>query len=306
MKNRRIFLFAMVAALMTLPSVTLFADDDKDDNKDSDKPVAEIFWAKGHERHSRPRAAGSSSPNLSWHGGNIMSDVVVTPIFWGPNWGNANFTNDKMTGLQTFYMGIGNSTYAHTSDEYKDANGSVTDTIHYTRYLMDLSPAPSKGSRVSPILAEVCKLIQSPSANGYYPVYVDTPRGSAGFCAWHSAGYCNGIAVQFAFFFNLDGDAGCDPGDNSSSHSQGLAALANVSGHEISEARTDPRLNAWYDSSGAENADKCAWSFGKSLLNFSNNSQWMIQGNWSNNAFNAGTGYPNTRGQNGCIDGNQK
>src|SRR6059036_1713964 len=124
MKNRRIFLFAMIAALMTLPSVNLFADDDNDDQGDSDKLKAEIFWAKGHDRKAHTGAT-NSSPNLSWHGGSIMSSVVVTPIFWGPNWGNANFTNDKMTGLQTFYMGIGNSTYAHTSDEYGDANGLV-------------------------------------------------------------------------------------------------------------------------------------------------------------------------------------
>src|SRR5262245_10652757 len=134
-------------------------------------------------------------------------------------------------------------------------------------------------------------------------VYVDTPRGHAGFCAWHSAGYCNGTPVQFAFFFNLDGDPGCDPQDTSGLHSQGLAALANVSGHELSEARTDPRLNAWYDSSGQENADKCAWSFGTPLLTFSNNSQWKIQGNWSNIAYIGGSGYANRSGQKGCIDG---
>ena len=58
--------------------------------------------------------------------------------------------------------------------------------------------------------------------------------------------------MQFAFFFDLDGDAGCDP-DTSGLHSQGLAALANVSAHELSEARTDPASpGAWYDSSGAE------------------------------------------------------
>ncbi len=32
--------------------------------------------------------------------------------------------------------------------------------------------------------------------------------------------------------------------------------------HEHNEAITDPQLNAWYDSSGAENGDKCAWTFG--------------------------------------------
>jgi hypothetical protein len=38
--------------------------------------------------------------------------------------------------------------------------------------------------------------------------------------------------------------------------------MISVIAHELEEANTDPDLNAWYDSSGAENADKCAWTFG--------------------------------------------
>lgn len=86
-------------------------------------------------------------------------------------------------------------------------------------------------------------------------------------------------------------------------HSQGLAALVNVSGYELSEVRTDPQLNAWYDSSAAENADECAWAFGTPPLTFTNRSQWKIQGNWSDAAYNTGTGYPNNSGQAGCLDG---
>ena len=33
--------------------------------------------------------------------------------------------------------------------------------------------------------------------------------------------------------------------------------------HELVEAVSDPQLNAWYDSAGYENADKCAWTFGQ-------------------------------------------
>src|SRR4029077_18589662 len=153
------------------------------------------------------------------------------------------------------------------------------------------------------IVAEVCKEISNPVTNGYYPVYVDVPRGNAGYCAYHTFGSCGSVTVQVAFFFDLDGDRGCDPQDTSGLHSQGLAALANVSGHEISEARNDPHLNAWYDNGGSENADKCAWTFGDPLLTFSNNTSWKIQGNWSNNAFNSGKGYPNSSGQKGCVDG---
>jgi hypothetical protein len=143
-----------------------------------------------------------------------------------------------------------------------------------------------------------------PSGNGYYAVYTDVKRGSAGYCAWHSAGTCGGKAVQFAFFFNLDGDAGCDPADTSGLHSQGLAALANVSGHELSEARSDPSSpGAWYDSSGAENGDKCAWTWGVPLVTFSDGNKWKVQGEWSNAAYTAGTGYPNSSGHRGCLDG---
>jgi len=36
---------------------------------------------------------------------------------------------------------------------------------------------------------------------------------------------------------------------------------------------------------------------------FLNGSQWKIQGNWSNAAFDAGTGFANASGEKGCIDG---
>jgi len=149
----------------------------------------------------------------------------------------------------------------------------------------------------------VCKMISAPVANGYYPVYIDSKRGSAGYCAWHSYGTCNNVPVQFAFFFNLDGDAGCDPQDTRPDHSQGLAALANVSAHELAEAMTDPRNGGWYDSSGAENGDKCAWTFNVPAVTFLNSSSWKLQGEWSNAAYKAGTGYPNSKSQLGCLDG---
>jgi hypothetical protein len=257
-------------------------------------PNAAIHWAKGQG----PSRFGSGA-NMTWHGGNVMGSAAVRPIFWGLSWNNANFVGDKITGLATFYSGMGSSAYAMTSDEYS----GVTAAITYNGNVVDYLSQAANGSSTSAILNEVCKEVSNPVSNGFYPVYVDLKRGNAGYCAWHSVGTCGSTQVQFAFFFNLDGDAGCDPQDGSGLHSQGLAALANVSGHELSEARTDPALNAWYDVQGNENADKCAWSFGSPLLTFTDGSQWKVQGNWSNNAYNHQTGYPNLKGQRGCIDG---
>jgi hypothetical protein len=265
-------------------------------------PKGGIHWARGQAPAARP----TRSPNLQYHGGPVMSSgAYVEAIFWGTSWSNSGFVADKISGMQQFYSSIGGSGYAKTNDEYTDSSGAHVGTgVTLAATHVDLSAAPTSGQKTSPILAEACAQATSLVENGYYPVYVDTPRGHARFCAWHSAGTCpNGTTIQFAFFFNLDGDPGCDPEDTSGLHSQGTAALGNVSGHELSEALTDPHLDAWYDANGAENADKCAWAFGTPLLTFSGQSKWKVQGNWSNAAFNAGTGYPNRSGQNGCIDG---
>jgi hypothetical protein len=254
-----------------------------------------VVPAKGAGAH----AGAHKNPDLLWHNGQIMLSTAVTAIYWGTKWSDPSFVNDKQSGLATFYSSVGGSKYIGTNTEYSGSNGKVTGNVSYSGFVSDPSAAPSGAPQTSTIQAEVAKMITHPVANGYYPVYVDTPRGHAGYCAWHSFGTVSGVNVTFAFFFNLDGDAGCDPVDTFTTHSEGLAALANVSGHELSETLTDPNNGGWWDSSGAENADKCAWTFnGPETLN---GSKWLIQGNWSNAAYDHGqTGY--TKG--GCINGN--
>ena len=254
-------------------------------------------------RHVPRGASSGSTADMAWHNGAIMTSSAVAAIFWGSKWSNASFTGDKVSGLDAFYAGLSRSNYAGTNTEYTGTNGQVGTDVAYLGHVVDTSSTPRHAPRTSAVLNEVCKTISNPVANGYYPVYTDIKRGGAQYCAWHSYGSCNGVPVQFGFFFALDGDAGCDPQDASGLHSQGLAALANVSGHEYSETVTDPRDGGWYDSGGNENADKCAWTFGAPLLTLSNGTQWKIQGNWSNAAYDAGTGYPNRSGQNGCLSG---
>jgi len=298
MKKSFVTLLLTFALLLTAGSMLLMATDNDSLHGKPEPQAAGIHWAKG----SGAGQAGRSpkTPNLSWHGGPIMQNAQITAIFWGPGWSNPG---DKISGLDAFYGGMGGTWYDKTSDEYTDASHTVSASISYVGHVVDNSTATGGGS-TSAILSEVCKMIPNPVSNGFYPVYVDVGRGIAGYCAWHSAGTCGSVIVQFAFFFNLDGDVGCDPNDSASGHSEGLAALANVSGHELSEARTDPHLDAWYDSKGAENSDKCAWSFGPTLVPFNNGTSWKLQGNWSNSAYNSTTrGYNNLSGQKGCIDG---
>ena len=292
----------MTLLAVSLPAWTQSREHDESDQ--ADPPMLGLHVAREHASHT---GGSSSSPNMLNHGGPVMPSTVAATIFWGTNWSNASFAGDKISGMDLWYQGVGSSTYAKTSDEYLGSNGQVSSAISFAGHVIDTTAAPSHAPRTSTILNEVCKRIANPVANGYYAVYVDTPRGGAGYCAWHSWGSCQtaggSVPIQFAFFFHLDGDAGCDPQSTVSGESQGLAALANVSGHELSEARTDPRGNGWYDASGAENGDKCAWAFGSTSVTFSNGTSWKIQGNWSNTAYTGGFGYNNNSGQPGCLDG---
>jgi len=66
--------------------------------------------------------------------------------------------------------------------------------------------------------------------------------------------------------------------------------MASVIAHELEEAVTDPDLNAWWDTNGAENADKCAWTFGTTYAAPNGSSanmkigcrDYLIQQNWVN------------------------
>lgn len=260
------------------------------------RPVdAEVMDAQGivHVRGAGHAGNAASNPNLLWHNGAIMKDSTIKAIFWGSSWSTS--AGDKIAGLDRFYEGIGGTSYLNTNTEYTGTNGTVSTGVTYQGHTSDSSSAPRKAPSTSQVLAVVTRSITDPVANGYYPVYSDQKRGRAGYCAWHSYGSINNVPVQFAFFFNLDGDPGCDPQDPGTIHSQGLEAVANVSGHELSEAVTDPRNGGWWDASGAENSDKCAWTFGGNVT--IGGQQWKIQGNWSNAAYNNRSGYDGA----GCI-----
>src|SRR6266516_1752991 len=243
-----------------------------------------------HGAHGAGNPHKNRTAQLLYHGGGVLtSGASVQSIFWGSSWSNSTFADDKIGGLDSFYSGVGGTPYAGTNTEYTDGSGPVSSGVSSSGHVVDSTATSAGAPSTSAVLAVVARNISNPTTNGYYPVYSDQPRGHAGYCAWHSWGYIGNTLVQFAFFFNLDSDPGCDPGAPYGGHSQGLAALGNVSGHELSEALTDPHGDGWYDNSGAENADKCAWTFSNSLVQFKG-SQWRIQGNWSNEVYASGSG----------------
>jgi hypothetical protein len=250
-------------------------------------------------------AKRSTSPLMISSGGPVLHAASTAAIFWGHEWATVSFAGDKINGMDRFFKGFGGSSYAFTSSEYYDQSGYITANSNYLGYTFDTTAAPARALSVSGAVAETCKLTaNAPDANTVYFIFTSTGAGNVGYCAWHSWGTCsNGSKVQVAYMPNLDGVAGCDPSDSVTGNSQGLAAIANVTAHELLEAITDPRGTGWQDSSGSENGDKCAWSFPPNggISTLYNGAAFKLQMEWSNNAFTAGTGALNRSGQKGCI-----
>src|SRR5262249_38739421 len=169
-------LLIVVAAAVACDAEAPIGLDQTSDSLEARPPreVAGIHWA----RDAAPAKPGGGSPNLLYHGGPVMTaGAYVEAIFWGASWGNAAFVGEKQSGLQSVYGGMGGSTYDATNREYTDAAGAhVGSAVSLAAMHTDLSAPPRNGNKTSPILAKACSTATTLRGDGYYPVYVDTPR----------------------------------------------------------------------------------------------------------------------------------
>jgi len=135
---------------------------------------------------------------------------------------------------------------------------------------------------------------RTPDANGIYFIFTSINVAVNGFltsyCGYH--GYSDLLTTRFKYSFIGDpgsSTSGCIPQSVSPHGYAAGDAMANVTAHELVEAVSDPELNAWFDSRGNENADKCNFVFGATTTESNNSlsnvtigsSRYLIQQNWS-------------------------
>ena len=113
------------------------------------------------------------------------------------------------------------------------------------------------------------------------------PELTSGYCAYHSN---IGGTTLYANMPWAD-ISGCQypAPDNPYPNDDGADTVINVVSHEQNETMTDPLGNAWFDSSGFENGDECAWLSETTHFNgigdYSqtiNSDEYMMQFEWSN------------------------
>jgi hypothetical protein len=238
-----------------------------------------VSWQKD----SKPGGGGGGGSNLVDHGGRVLPSSNTYAIWWGTP---SAFPSDAQAGIDALFKGMNGSSFLGIEKQYM-RGASVSSSFH-TNLSDSASSPPTRSPATSTIVNEACSVITAngltPDPNAVYFVFTSNfPGGHVSYCAWHSYGTCNGVTIQVGYMPNTTGLAGCDPGNlyNCNGYSQGTRSVANVTSHEFSEAITDPDLNAWYDSSGAENGDKCAWQF-SSCVNLGAGNSWQLQKEWSN------------------------
>jgi hypothetical protein len=220
---------------------------------------------------------------------------------WYGSWSGNNATSI----LTSFISNLGGSTYEHINSTYHDgSNNSVSGQLHYAG---SYSTSAYLGTSLSD--AQIEQVVSDTISAGHLALDTDAVyfvltsadvTASSGFCTqycgWHNHGTIAGSDVKYAFVGNPDRcPSSCAAQTTSPNGNPGADGMASIIAHESEEAISDPDLNAWYDRRGAENADKCAWTFGTEST-ASNGSKYnitlggahyLIQQNW----VNAGGGY---------------
>jgi hypothetical protein len=248
-------------------------------------PPKIIHRTNPHQRGvSAPTGSTSPTSSILYHGGPVISVPAIYLIWYG-NWNQSN-GSDTPAGqqiIEDFAKGIGSSAYFYINRSYAGVNGSVS-------FAGEATDAYSRGKRLKD--ADIQRVVTNAisagvlpyNANGVYFVLSSSDVSElSGFCrtycGWHTRANTSVGLIRYAFVGNPNGClSACAIQSTGPNGNAAVDGMVSVIAHELDEAATDPDLNAWYDSSGAENADKCAWTFG--------HFQYQANGAWANVALN--------------------
>ncbi len=291
---------AVLAALGINGSVQSLAQKAEKENqhkvihRSRDNPD-ELTNEKAHLQGEASPARAKRGNGISYHGGPVILGTVKVYYIWYGNWSG----NSATTILTDLVNSIGNSPYFHINTTYYNASGNRVSGLVMLGGTTTDNYSHGKSLSDSAIQAVVSSAISSgrlpKDTNGVYFVLTSSDvTASSGFCTqycgWHTYGTISGSDIKYSFVGNPDRcPSACEAQTKGPNGNAGADGMASIIAHELEETVTDPDLNAWYDSRGAENADKCAWTFGSTytvngaLANMRlGNRDYLIQQNWVN------------------------
>ena len=247
--------------------------------------------AKAPPGNAKPQG----SNGIVYHGGPLILGTTHMYYIWYGNWSGNSATN-ILTDLAS---NIGGSPYFNINTTYY--NGSNTKVTNSVALAGSTTDNYSQGTSLSD--SQIQSVVSNAIAGGlpkdtnavYFVLTSADVTASSGFCTqycgWHTHGTIGGSDIKYAFIGNPDRcPSACAAQTVGPNGNAGADGMASIISHELEESVTDPDLNAWFDRRGAENADKCAWTFGSTstagngaAYNMTLGSRnYLIQQNWVN------------------------
>jgi hypothetical protein len=230
---------------------------------------------------------GSSSKQVAYHGGPVMSSNTDYALYWDPT-GGAAYPSGYELGLDRYFEDLthdsgGNQNTDSVLTQYSDEAGEFANyDVHFGGALSDTDPYPANGCSAAPICltdeqlrAELKAYVEAHELpmDLQHEYFLLTPPGvescfeaaghscsagtkHPGYCAYHGSISAGKAVLIYANDPYVDG-MNCDTGEEHPNDNPSDATIGGGLAHEHSESVTDPELNAWYDSRGNEVGDKC-------------------------------------------------
>jgi hypothetical protein len=208
---------------------------------------------------------------INFNGGAVMTAATTNVyVIWYGTWTNTT----KTSTIADFLGTIGTSPYYNINTTYTDKAGvKVKNSVTLAGTTTDAASQGTTNLSDAQIQTIVSTAITggklAKDTNGLYFVLTSADVTKSGFltqyCGWHASATIGGTNIKYSFVGDPTGAslANCAGQTTASPNGDpGADAMVSVIAHELEETVTDPNLNAWYDSRGRENGDKCAWTFG--------------------------------------------
>jgi hypothetical protein len=225
--------------------------------------------------------ASSSLTTLDYHGGRVLHTPTVYIIWYG-NWPS---NHPARTIIPEFLNHLGGSPYWAINTTYGDTTGPVQNVLRYWGSTDDhFSHGTEIGvgwadDDINGVIGDAVETGRLPlDSNGIYLVLTSQDARFNETATAYS--FCDGVCgthqhtsvLSHDLAYAVVGDAttqcpnGCIPAANrtvSPNGSPGVDGMINHIAHELSEATTDPSMNAWENGifTYTEGADECAWNF---------------------------------------------
>jgi PKD domain len=276
-----------------------------------------------------PVASAAASP-LEYFNGPVLHANRTHLIFWQPSGSGLSFDAGYQSLIETFLAQVAADSHRPTnvyavSGQYHDSSGPAAYDSSYGGAVLDSDSLPVNGCTEPPLTgpgwttclsaSQLDSEVRHVVAADHLPTtnrdvyFLVTPKGlgscegsgprncalggsASGYCGYHtvsSDGSIRYAVIPYNAVKDPDGTVHCqsqNPRPNSSTADPTLSTIS----HEHNEMVTDPFGDAWLDSSGEEEADKCITSFGP-ILGGSGSSgfnqlihggHYFLQDEWSN------------------------